>query len=257
MVRGRFELADVIESESSKLWGTEAYYSNQGRGFFSNGTILSQGETKAGVASTWLLNDRNRLGFRYDNVLSRVEDLTTITSLDTVEISRTSATGQYEYTVDRVGIQLGYQHNLNEDPRLSVAGSTDVAKAGIAFRLGDRLRLGVEQEVIVAGNDTRLIRGADVSSETRFDDRFISSLSAGYQLTQSTELTATERFRYSGENSTLLGMRSEVGDDSTVYVQQRLTSYRDNHGAASSTVVGGEQRFGEDGRGRAYTEYQA
>ena len=46
-----------------------------------------------------------------------------------------------------------------------------------------------------------------------------------------------------------------MSEHSDAYVQQRMVSHRDNHGAATSTVVGGEQRYGEDESGRSYGEY--
>jgi hypothetical protein len=255
-VRGRFELADVMELGRDRVWSTEVSYRNQDRGFFSNGSLLTQGEEKTGLATTWLINERHQLGIKADKIDALVEDLTTVNLSDTIRLSRSTTTAQYEFNDEGVSMQLGYEHNTNDDPRLTASTSTDIAKAGLGFKFNDDFRVGVEQEIIVAGDDTRLIRGADLSTETRFDDRFISTLSAGYQLTDSTEISATERFRYSGENATSIGIRTETADNTEVYVQQRMTNYRDNHGAATSTVVGGEQKFGEDAGGRAYTEIQ-
>ena len=49
-MRGRFELADVIDTDRASVWNIESYYQNQERGFFAHGAILDQGEEKWGVA---------------------------------------------------------------------------------------------------------------------------------------------------------------------------------------------------------------
>jgi hypothetical protein len=162
---------------------------------------------------------------------------------------------EYNYRLGFAGLQLGYEHTSSEDPRLNRVFTNDVIGAGIDVEIGRRFRLGVRQEIVANGDDPNVIRGSNSDSDTRLEDRFITALEAGYRVLDDLELTATQRFRYSGESSALIGLRAAVGDDSDVYVQQRVNSARDNRGSTTSTVVGGEQRYGADSSGRSYGEY--
>ncbi len=256
-VRGRFELADVIEAERDRIWNVEAYYDRRDRGFFSNGNVLDQGEEKFGVLSRWAVSEHHALSVRHDTVFSEVDDLLTEEDLDdTIEQERRVTTAQYDYTWDPAQLTLSWQRTYTDDQRDPDGYDNDILGAALGYQIARPLRLGVEQEIVARGEDPRLIRGTGDSATTRPEDRFITGVSANLSLGSDIEIAAAERFRYSGENSTIVGLRAAVSDDSDVYVQQRLTSFRDNHGTANTTVVGGEQRFGDDETGRSYGEYQ-
>jgi uncharacterized repeat protein (TIGR01451 family) len=253
--RGRFELADFIESERSAILGLETYYRNQQRGFFSNGTVLDQGEQRYGTLVRWNVTASHSLSARFDSSLTEVDDVTTEATEDTASIQRSATAVQYEYALDPVDIGLGYQHTFTDDDRAADGYENDIITAGIGVRVLRWLHLGVDHEIVANGTDPRLVRGAGDSNETRIEDRFITGLTATVELPTDIELSVSERFRYSGENSTAIGLRAGMGDEGDIYVQQRLSSFRGNSGTAATTVVGGEQRFGEDGSGRTYGEY--
>lgn len=255
LVRGTAELADVLDTERSEIWNVGGYYQRSDRGFFSNGRILDQGEEKFGLSSRLHMNDVNSLAFRLDRVTSQVEDLTSEEEGDLAQLRRQVAQVQYEYEFDPARFTLSYQHTYSDDARLEDGYTNDVVGAGVEARVTRWLRLGLEQELIVNGDDPNVIRGAGGDTDTRLEDRFITSVNAGVQVHEDVEIVATERFRYSGENAAMVGLRAGVGDNADAYVQQRFTNYRDTHGSAMSTVVGGEQRYGADGSGRTYGEY--
>lgn len=255
-LRGRFELADVIDAERDRILGLEAYWRDQERGFFSNGTVLDQGEQKYGGLVRWNITDVHSVATRFDSSLAEVDNLNTDDLEDTSEIQRSATVVQYEYNLDPVNAVVGYQHGFSDDDRSPDGFENDIITAELQYRILRWLRMGIDHELIARGEDPRLIRGGTQANATRIEDRFITGLSLAADLPTGVELSVAERFRYSGENSTILGLRADVGDDgSGIYVQQRLSSFRDNRGQASSTVVGGEQRFGNDGSGRTYGEY--
>ena len=255
LVRGSAELADALNTERDEILSVGGYYQNADRGFFANGRILDQGERRYGADMDAVFNPRNRLSLRLDHVESEMDDLTTEDLLDTVTIMREVIQAEYAYRLGFAGLQLGYERTSSEDPRLGRTYRNDVVGAGVDVDLTRRFRLGVRQEIIVNGNDPSIIRGSGGDTDTRLEDRFITAIEAGYRVVDDVELTATQRFRYSGESSALVGLRAAVGEDGDVYVQQRVNSERDNHGSATSTVVGGEQRYGADDSGRTYGEY--
>jgi hypothetical protein len=256
LLRGAFELADVVDTDREQLWSVDGYYQEADRGFFSNGRILDQGQEKFGVASRLQPGDAHRLSFRLDRVAAHVEDLSTFDVIDDLaRLERQVINTQYDYLLDPARFSLSYERTDSTDPRLADPYSLDVVGAEIHVRIARWLRAGIGQEVIVGGNDPRILRGSGTDADPRVEDRFITSVTAGVQVTDELELVATERFRYSGEHSAIVGLNAAVDDASDVYVQQRFASARDNRGGETTTVVGGEQRVGADGSARTYGEY--
>ena len=254
-VRGRFEIADVIEAERERIWNVEAYYQDLDRGYFANGTILDQGERKIGVASQWAVTEAHTLSVRHDQVFTEVDDLDTEVLGDTALVERQLTMAQYAYELGPGTFTLAYQHSFVDDARVDDGYENDIVAAGIGARVLPWLRLGVEQELVIRGEDPRLLRGADGPGDTRIEDRFVTTVSAEVQIVEGLDLIATERFRYSGENAAQVGLRARFADQSTMYVQQRVSSRAENHGVETTTVVGGEDRHGADGSGRTYGEY--
>jgi uncharacterized repeat protein (TIGR01451 family) len=256
-LRGQFELADVIESDRSRILYFDTYYNRQDRGFFSNGNVLDQGEEKFGGLARWFVNDNHAFSVRHDSTLSTLDNLFSEDTIeDTIELTRRVNTAQYEWAYDPVTFTLAYQNTYTEDYRRPAAFQNDIIGAALYYQILRGLRFGVEQEIVARGEDPRIIRGAESNETTRVEDRFITGVSVAADIGAGIELQATQRFRYSGENSTQIGMRAEIDEESDIYVQQRLTSFRDNHGTASTTVVGGEQRYGSENLpGRSYGEY--
>jgi uncharacterized repeat protein (TIGR01451 family) len=255
-VRGQFELADVIETDRSRILYFDTYYNRQDRGFFSNGNVLDQGEEKFGGLGRWFVNDHHAFSIRHDSTISTLDNLLTEEREDTLTLTRRVNTAQYEYSYDPVTVTLSYQNTFTEDYRRVQAFQNDIVGAAIYYQIVSRVRFGIEQEIVARGEDSRIIRGADSNESTRVEDRFITGVSVAADIGAGIEVQATERFRYSGENATMIGLRAEIDEESDIYVQQRLTSFRDNHGTAATTVVGGEQRYGQDNTpGRSYGEY--
>jgi hypothetical protein len=255
LVRGSVEFADILRTDRDEILSVGGYYQDTERGFFANGRILDQGELRYGADVNAAFNPGNRLHLRMDHLESETDDMLTEELLDTVTIMREVLQAEYNYRLGFAGLQLGYEHTSSNDPRLGRTFTNDVIGAGVDVDIGRRFRLGVRQEIIANGDDPRVIRGSEGDGDTRLEDRFITALEAGYLVVDDLELTATQRFRFSGESSALVGLRAAIGESSDVYVQQRVNSERDNGGSATSTVVGGEQRYGEDESGRSYGEY--
>ena len=254
--RGQFELAEWINTDRSRVLLLDTYYNRQDRGFFANGNVLDQGEEKFGALARWFVNENHSFTIRHDSILTELDNLQTDLLEDTTSLNRRVTTGQYEWQYDPVAVVLSYQNTFTDDIRRVDGFQNDIVGASIQYRIVRWLRMGVEQEIVVRGEDPRLIRGADDNETTRVEDRFITAITASAEVANGVEIQAAQRFRYSGENATMIGLRAAIDEDSAIYTQQRLTSFRDNHGTAASTVVGGEQRYGGDQTpGRSYGEY--
>jgi hypothetical protein len=254
--RGQFELAEWIPTERSRVLQLDTYYNRQDRGFFANGNVLDQGEEKFGALARWFVNENHSFTIRHDSILTELDNLQTDLLEDTTSLNRRVTAAQYEWQYDPVAVVVSYQNTFTDDIRRVDGFQNDIVGASIQYRIVRWLRMGVEQEVVVRGEDPRLIRGADDNETTRVEDRFITAITASAEVANGVEIQAAQRFRYSGENATMIGLRAAIDEDSAIYTQQRLTSFRDNHGTAASTVVGGEQRYGGDQTpGRSFGEY--
>jgi len=83
-------------------------------------------------------------------------------------------------------------------------------------------------------------------------DLFVTSIGARYKLSESLQIEGVESLRWSGDNATQIGVRSELSEGRTVYAQQRFV---DQFGQESyASVVGAEERWGQGAR--AFSEYQ-
>jgi len=256
LVHAQFELADVLTTDRDHIWSVDGRYQRADRGFYANGRILDQGEERYGLASQLRMHEHHAMQLRLDRVNTVVDDLQSTGLGDLVETRRQVAVAEYLYNDHPAELRLAYQHTYGDDARLPDSYANDIVGVSIGVHVLRWLRLGAGQEIVVNGNDPNVIRGAGGDTDTRFEDRFITSVSTGIRVTDTVEIEASERFRYSGENSAMVGVNVRTDDDTRVYAQQRFDSPRDNGGGAMNTVVGGEQLYGRDGSGRAYGEYQ-
>jgi len=65
-----------------------------------------------------------------------------------------------------------------------------------------------------------------------------------------------ERIGWGGQNATMVGIRTQLDERSSLYLQQRLEDSYDTGRPVSATVLGAESRYGKDKTSRAWGEYQ-
>ncbi len=246
--KGQLELADLIDTERAQILQISGFYSLADEGFYAHRSAMDRGYERFGGAIAWNIDEANTLAWRSDGVLTQIDDLINPQpgALRTVARYGNRLTYDYRDEAHRFGAEYGiafYDDHYEADAYQLHTSVFNYTYTGIKD-----LSLGIGQEFVMIADDPRLIK--EVS------DRFTTQLTASWRIIEDLSVEAVQRLRWNGENSTRLGLRSEVGDGTTAYIQQRLGTQAGGKHLNTTTVVGGEQRFGEDSSGRAFGEYQ-
>jgi uncharacterized repeat protein (TIGR01451 family) len=230
-------------------------------GFQSGGTIAQQGQQKLGLDTAIAAGRHNTLQIRYDGLLSDVKpDLFTGPGLGaqwgtglTANSGSFSAWNRHTVTLQDVYRATGrwsvlggntYAYGTAQD---GSAVHSDTLLGGALFRATDKLTVRADQQVTLLGDPQQYRSEAD---------HFATTVGLEYKLAKALAVQVQERMGWGGQNSTLAGLRTQLDESSSVYLQQRLEdTYQTGH-LASATVVGAESRYGADKSMRAYGEYQ-
>lgn len=235
-------------------------------GFQSGGTIAQQGQQRFGLDSNFALSKQNVLTLRYDGMLAEGKpDLLGGPGMQGQWGSGGQAMAGSFSAWNRHTVLLQDTHKLS--PRWTATsgaswgwsetyGSTGATQdgahsvtvgGGAAWRATDRLTLRGDQQVIAAG-DVGQLRG--------WGDHLISSVGADFKLDKALALTLNQRLGWGGQNSTAAGLRAMLDKDTSLYAQQRLEDTLQTGRLVSATVLGAEQRWGQDQNSRGFAEYQ-
>ncbi|MCA9557951.1 MAG: hypothetical protein KC583_05230, partial [Myxococcales bacterium] len=243
LLRGGLELDDLIGEGDRDQWYTEGYWQYIGAGFYSGGTIQQQGLEKYGGLTRYWIDEHHSVRLQFDGM--------------TAEEPSTQANGVYrgfQRAVTRAGhtwqdgglkVDTEFVHTEADEGDPDGIFVTDAIGSALTWQVDQQWTLLLEQEVVARG-DERL--------HDSTGDLLTTTVGGRYRLTQALQIEATESLRWSGDNATMVGLRSEIDERHTTYVQERFTD-RDGQ-KASTTVVGAEERFAGDKSGRAYGEYQ-
>lgn len=249
-VKGQLEVADLMgeDFERSRFISAGGYFDMADTGFYSNRNAMDRGTMRFGFNAAWNITDEHALVFTHDTINSEIDDLVVANPEALKRLDRSVTRFAYDYQSADYAAGVEYNYGFYDD-HFEEDGLGQHTIAGKFEYLGIQdLRIGITQEVIAAADDERTV--------SEFGDRFTTGITLSWQILDDLALEATERVRWNGENSTRLGVRSSVGDGTSTYLQQRFTNRKGGDGFATSTVVGGEQTFGEDDSGRAFGEYQ-
>lgn len=258
LMKAGLELNDLLGDADRDRFYVEGYWRYAAPGFYAGGNLQQQGMENLGVMSQYWLNERHSLIMKYDRVAAEQPTFEQNSYLR--EFERTVTRFSYLYTLERLrvesswtrtmsneagqGLMLGSQVNpltLGAEP--SPEYLTDTLSVSLERPINSRLTLLAEQEVIIRG-DSRLYQDTT--------DLLVTSLGARYKISETLQIEGIESLRWSGDNATQLGIRTELSEGRTVYAQQRFV---DQFGQESyASVVGAEERWGQGAR--AFSEYQ-
>ena len=243
LLRGGLELDDLIGTGQKDRWYTEGYYQSLGAGFSSGGTLQDQGLEKYGVSTRYFLTEHHSLRLQYDAVAAE----NPATQGDEVFHGYHRAVTRIGHTYEGPTLKLDTDlvHTLDDEGLEEPAFKTDALEVGAEYKLTPKWTLLGGQEVILRG-DSRL--------QQTTSDLFATTAGARYKPVADVAIEGSETVRFSGDNATQLGVRTDVDDRHTVYVNERYAEQQGRSGVTS--VVGGEERWGEDKSGRSYGEYQ-
>jgi len=213
------------------------YVQHQDPWFYSNTGVFEQGQTKFGGQLRAVLSAQDSIKLRHDAVWSRLF----VTGEERRATRQLSALG-YERDGNgwKAGLELGNTYAQNQGQAAVDAGFATVYGER---RLMPRLVGFLEQQGI-AGGDARLVHSTP--------DRFATTAGARYKLNEALWLSASEIVRWSGTNSTQLGLKADLGEELAFYASERLTA--GDGRPVSTTVVGGESHAIPGSR--SYGEYQ-
>jgi len=258
LARAGVELNDLMGDADQDTLYIEGYWRYAAPGFYAGGNLQQQGMENVGLMGQYWLNERHSFVMKYDRVAA--EQPTFEQNPFLREFERTVTRISHVYTLERLKIESAWTHTVSDEAgqglmlgsqpgaltlgaEQSPSYTTDALSVSVERPLSARLTLLAEQEVVVRG-DSRLYQ------ET--SDLLVTSIGARYKLSNSLQIEAIESLRWSGDNATQVGVRSELSEGRTVYAQQRFI---DQFGQESyASVVGAEERFGQGAR--AYSEYQ-
>lgn len=253
LVRGGLELDDLVGEGDRDRWYTEGYWQYIAPGFYAGGVIREQGLEKYGGASRYVFDGGHALHVRHDGVISDAPQTQGPAVFGAFRRDVTRA--GYGYRTDGLILDVEFVHTTFEpggevtDAPDGIEGTdptvSDAIAAGLQYRLAPRWTALVEQEVILR-SDQR------IHDETL--DLLTTSLGLRYQIDEALHVEAIETLRWSGANATQIGLRTDIDETTSLYLQERFQN--EDRRNTSTTVVGGEQRFGRDRSGRAYGEYQ-
>lgn len=246
LLRGGLELADFMEKSDHDQWYTEGWYQYLAPGFSSGGTIQQQGQEIAGLQSRYWLTPEHSVFARYDVSVTEQP----ATQGDGLfggfgSFRRDVVRGGYGFVRAGLKLDVEFVHTETDEGPDEPGFVLDTASVSGEYPLNDRWTLLAEQELVVRG-DERLHSGTG--------DLFVTSAGARFRIDETLSIEAIESLRWSGDNATQVGMRTEISDRHTIYANERFVN--EDGDFRSTTVLGGEERFGAKGSGRAFGEYQ-
>ncbi|MEZ4467493.1 MAG: hypothetical protein R3F43_24380 [bacterium] len=246
LLRGGLEIADFMEESDKDRWYTEAWWQYIAPGFSSGGTIQQQGQEVFGVQSRFWLTPEHSLFVRHDTTVTE-EPATQGEGLfgGFGAFRRDVTRGGYGYAREGLKLDVEFVHTETDEGPDRAGFVIDSASVGGEYPLTPRWTLLAEQEVVIRG-DERL--------HDSTGDLLVTTAGARYKLAETLSIELLESLRWSGDNATQLGMRTQLDDRHTIYAQQRYAQEDDR--TVATTVVGGEERFGAKNSGRAFGEYQ-
>ena len=243
LIRGGLELDDLVGKGDTDHWYTEGYWQYLAPNFYAGGSASQQGMEKFGVATEYLPAEGHRLYLRHDGVVGDAPSTQGETTFQGFERADTRLGYGYKDGPLKLDTEFALnQQDAGYDDPVSTIGTLGV---GGTYALDDRWTLVAEQEVVVKG-DTRYHQTTG--------DLFSSMVGVRYRLAETLSVELLEVVRWSGDNATQIGLRTEIDDRHVFYVQERLMNERGEQRTA--TVVGAEERWGKKRNGRAYGEYQ-
>ncbi len=243
-VRARTDVGEFVGKDEPWIV-LSASYRRQDAGFTSVNTTLEQGTHRGGAEVAWHIDRDNRLVLRHDTLKALTDDLTF--SDGTRHHLRALTSAQYTNRTGRFTI-VGEATHAFESNRVN---PDNINRGGVGallkYQVTDRVGLFLSQQFQIGG-DTIAYRSTL--------DGFVTGVGIDIDLGGDLGFTIGEQIRWSGEDALVLGFRSKLSGTASMYVQQRLMHSRDTGRWVPATVMGSEERWGEDGQGRSYGEYQ-
>lgn len=202
------------------------YYRRQEPGFSSTGNNAQSGTDKSGVDLFLKFTKRDTIRARYDIVKNEA-------TVAVVETQSDIGTFQYAHQHGWWAVTLEYQ-NRGEKIGSGAMERDSYAAAKFSVNATKDLKLSAQHQQTITGVENNQ-----------------TTVGLKYQLLENLGIEATATTGTIG-NSAQGGAVLKVGDDKTVYLNQRLTE--DATGRTTATILGSEALIGK--KAKVYSEYQ-
>lgn len=268
-----FAVGDWSEAREFQDTGLSMYVQNLERGFASGDSVLDQGRLKFGGRLQHRLSSIDRLLLRHEGQIAKLPRVgptrsdvmanpsplnpdETASYLTSIQWARDA--GVWHYKVE------GMHQRLTSTAAL-VDGSAalDARRVGVgvltAYEYSERLTLRVGQQLVSSstGADPVLspvaVSGSSLRSEAPLAG-VVTSVGSDFQLAPDLSVSGDLFQRWNGDNAVRVGLRTALSDRGSMYVQEQVGGVDGR--LSNATVIGAEDRFGTDGGGRSYGEYQ-
>ncbi|TNF24150.1 MAG: hypothetical protein EP329_25585 [Deltaproteobacteria bacterium] len=213
-------------------------------GYHATGLANLRGSETWGGAVTWNITGDDRLDVRYDGGTTLVADSLFDTGERAVKRNRLHARYAHDFGRVEGTVEAGFGQHRDDDDGL--VHDTGAVALGAAVKLTRRLTATVSQEALVSGDDAVL--------GDSFNDRMTTNVGLDYRVAKDLSLRLLESVRWNGDNATRLGLRTQLDEATSVYVEDRFKPGEDNGRLLHTLVLGAESALGPDGR--AYGEYR-
>lgn len=243
-IAGQTEIGELIGKKKDWLL-IKAHYSRQWPGFYSGGSVLEQGTEKYGGEVKWHVTARDLLTLRHDGVVALTPDTEFVGNFRSLE--KEISTLQYIHKRKKWQVVAEYSHLYTEDSRDPKGIHGDSLALSFTYSPLKWLDVTLQQEGIIHG-DSRLLQ--------KWGDHLRTTVGVGFKVTKDLKFTLAEELKWSGENTTIIGMKTKINERSDFYVEERLKSTRDSQNWYTTTVIGAQEKFGKNKRNRTYGEYQ-
>lgn len=263
----RSKLNNVVDAEWARRTQVSLYAQSLDRGFSSGGTVLEQGRTKFGGEVKIRVGERDLVTLRHDTQLSDlpivgptpavVSGLADPLELDHVGTYLTSL--QWARTGKALDLTLQAAHQRLGSTAQELAVDRFGMGGLLGWKLSKRLTLRFGQEVQFTTSDRDpLLRPIDPASTAVTQQNGLAgvatSVGADMELAPGLVVSGTGILRWNGDTAAVAGLKTPIDQSASMYLQERLEERSSR--LVSTSVVGGEERFGGGRGGRAYGEYQ-
>jgi hypothetical protein len=113
LVRGGLELDDLVGAQDRDRWYTEGYWQSLAPGFYSGGTVQSQGLEKYGALTRFTLDEHHTLRLQHDGVVA--DDPTTQGDMVFHGYRRQTTQVGHTYTEARLTLDSAFVHTFDDE----------------------------------------------------------------------------------------------------------------------------------------------
>jgi uncharacterized repeat protein (TIGR01451 family) len=237
--------------------------------FSTTSTALERGRLKLGLQTSTELGARDALVFRHQSEIAEVPRIGPTAAEVSGELGAVDERATYITSLQWRGArgrlahqaELGHQRLTSTAPLDGGEPALDARRFGagarVSYALTGRLTGQLSQQAWIAegGADPLLEPLAPAGGR---DSDPLAGLATGagvsLQVLPDAAVIAEIEQRWNGDRSAAVGLRARLSELGSFYVAERART--GPGGPAAVSVIGAEDRFGPDGAGRSYGEYQ-